>query len=150
VFEDSPSVTLRIIGRISAIWFYGHGWYAPIYYGALFFLGTWIDDKFELGWRGSKPIWSFVFGVSGAYGAFCAALICTPLILMTAHGGLNPIFMTLVAVNIFAFQALVRSVVSTCKNEADKSWRLLKQGLFAFAPSMALLFLFASSFSNMH
>ena len=148
MFESSPNLAIRFIGAFSSLWFYGHGWFAPLYYGALFSLALWLKKRFELAWHGNKPIFFFVIGLSMSYGALCAALLSLPFLFMTPLGEINPIFLVLFVANIYACQALVRSVVWTCQNKLDKALVLLRRGLVVVAPSIFLLIFFASSFAR--
>jgi hypothetical protein len=148
VFDDSPSLLVRIIGKICLPWFYGHGWFAPIYYGALIFLANILRDRYR--WVGDKPIWFFVVGVSAAYGALCALLISLALMRFTASGGINWIFIALALVNLYAIQALTRCVLLTCKNQLESAAPLLKRGLIMVAPSIFLLIFFAAGFADTH
>ena len=150
MFDSSPSQAVRIVGAFSSVWFYGHGWFAPLYYGVLFALALWLRKKYELGWQGNKPIFFFVIGLSMSYGALCAALISTVFLFMTPLGQVNPIFLTLFVANLYACQALVRSVICTCHNKLEVASTLLKTGLAVVAPSILLLLFFASSFSRTH
>ncbi len=150
MFDDSPSLTLRMIGWFSMPWFYGHGWFAPVYYGALFALALWVRRRYEMAWKGHAPIYIFVFGISGAYGGLCAALISIRLIPLAQNFPFNPIFLSLTLVNFYAFQALVRSVIAVCKNEIKTAGSLLFRGLFLVAPSIFLLILFGAAIANMH
>jgi len=148
VFDSSPNLAIRLIGTFSSLWFYGHGWFSPLYYGALFAFALWLRKRFA--WQGYKPIFFFVIGVSMSYGALCAALLSMPFLFMTPSGGINPIFLVLFVANIYACQALVRSIIWTCKNKLDKALILLRRGLVVVAPSIFLLVFFASSFARTH
>ena len=150
MFESSPNPAIRFIGAFCSLWFYGHGWFAPLYYGALFAFALWLRKRFELAWHGNKPILFFVIGVSMSYGALCAALLSMPFLFMTPLGGINPIFLVLFAANIYACQALIRSVIWTYQNKLDKAFILLRRGLVVVAPSIFLLVFFASSFVRAH
>lgn len=150
MFESSPNPAIRMIGAFSSLWFYGHGWFAPLYYGALFALALWTKKKFKLAWQGNRPIYFFVVGLSMCHGALCAALICIPFLFMTPLGKINPIFLVLFVANIYACQALIRSVFRTCRNKLDAALILLKRGLVVVAPSIFLLIFFASSFTRTH
>ena len=150
MFDSSPNLAIRLIGAFSSLWFYGHGWFAPLYYGALFSLALWLRKRYQLAWHGKKPIFFFVIGMSMSYGALCAASLSIPFLFMTPLGKVNPIFLVLVVANIYAFQALVRSVIYTFRNKLDKAFILLRRGLIVVAPSIFLLIFFASSFARSH
>jgi hypothetical protein len=148
VFENSPSLLVRMIGAFSSIWFYGHGWFSPVYYGVLLGFALWAKDRFALGWLGSKPTWLFVFGVSVGHGALCAALLCIPFLFMTPSGAMNPIFLVLFVSNVYALQALTRSVIRTWRNDLTIAIRLLRKGLITALPSILMMMFFASNFAD--
>ncbi len=150
MFDSSPNLAIRLIGAFSSLWFYGHGWFAPLYYGALFSFALWLRKRFGLAWQGKKPIFFFVIGLSMSYGALCAALLSMPFLFMTPSGGINPIFLALFVANIYACQALVRSVIWTWQNKLEKAFILLRHGVVVVAPSIFLLIFFASSFARTH
>ena len=136
MFESSPNLVIRMIGKFSSVWFYGHGWFAPLYYGALFALALWVKKIFKLEWQGNKPIYFFIVGLSMGYGALCATLLCIPFLFMTPLGKINPIFLVLFFANIYACQALIKSVILTCRNKLDTALILLKRGLVVVSPSI--------------
>jgi hypothetical protein len=146
VLESSPNQAVRLIGAFVTPWFYGHGWLAPLYYGALVVLALWLKRRLKLSWSGKKPIIFFVIGASMSYGALCAALICIPLLLFTPSGSLNPIFTTFFLASVYGCQELIRSVIYTLRNQLDKASPSLKRGLLVASPSLFGLIFFASNF----
>jgi hypothetical protein len=150
MFDSSPSLLVRLIGKFVSVWASGHGLLAPVYYGILFGLALWAKDRFQLSWTGKKPLAFFVFGISLSHAALCVALISLPLLFLTENGSINPLFWVVFLSNMFAFQALVRSLICTWKNDLVATWKLFKQGLVVTLPSVGLLLLFASSLAGSH
>jgi hypothetical protein len=135
-----------LIGDFCSVWFYGHGYLAPIYYGILFGIAVWLRNRFELAWTGKRPLIFFVVGISLGYGAICAALVSSIFLFMSPSGSINVIFLTSFLLNVYSGLTLLRSVVFTWRNELEPASRLIKRGLFLTAPSIFLLIFFASNF----
>ncbi len=148
MFQSDPVWWVKILKVFIGVWIYGHGWFIPVYYGAIYLVACFIRDRFNISWASRTPMWLFVFALSGCHGALCAVIISCPLLFMTPKGDLNFIFFILLISNIYSFLVLVKSIRLTLKNEIEKSLVSLKRGLIVLAPSVLLLFFIGDNLAN--
>jgi|CXWL01.1.fsa_nt_gi lysylphosphatidylglycerol synthetase-like protein (DUF2156 family) len=129
MFEGPQYWWTHLINGFVALWVYGHGWYAPVYYGVLFALALSIRERMK--WQENAFLVLFVVGISLAHGGVIALIALAMINLM---GG----WLFGIPVMLVALYGLSK-VVGSLRHTVNGRMQLAKSSLIKGAASLLLV-----------
>ncbi len=144
MFQGTQSWWAQVLNYFIAIWVNGQGWYAPLYYGALFSIGYGLRERFN--WRGNKPIYYLMASISLLHGATVALIF---LSMQLAMGGWL-IATPAIVLTIYGMRLVVRSIKHNINGETEKAKFHLIRGGGCLLIILAFVVLSAYQLAGMH